>query len=75
MVSVVRLRAICRNSAWDRLFRFESSALVASSKIRIFGFLSTARAIANPLLFAAGKLEAALADRRLIPSGNEVTNS
>ncbi len=47
MVSVVRLRAICRSSAWIAFSDLESSALVASSKIRIFGFLSTARAIAT----------------------------
>jgi hypothetical protein len=37
IVSVVWLRAIARSSAWIAFLRRESSALVASSKIRIAG--------------------------------------
>jgi hypothetical protein len=47
MTSVVRFSAILLSSAWIDFSAFESSADVASSKIRIFGFLRMARAIAT----------------------------
>jgi hypothetical protein len=47
MVSVVRSCAMRLNSAWIAFSDFESSADVASSKIRIRGPFSTARAIAT----------------------------
>ncbi len=47
MTSAVWFAAIARSSAWIASSAFESSADVASSKIRIAGFFSSVRAIAT----------------------------
>jgi hypothetical protein len=47
MIKVVRPTATCSSSAWIAFSVLESSAEVASSKIRIGGFLSSARAMAT----------------------------
>lgn len=47
ITSVVRFSAICLRSAWMAFSDFESKAEVASSKIRMRGFLSIARAMAT----------------------------
>ena len=47
MTSVVRPTAMRSSSAWIAFSDFESSADVASSKIRMAGFFSSARAIAT----------------------------
>jgi hypothetical protein len=47
MISVVRPIAIRSSSAWIAFSLAESSAEVASSKIRMAGFFSSARAIAT----------------------------
>ena len=46
ITSVVRFSAIFFSSAWIAFSVRESSAEVASSKIRIFGLVTSARAIA-----------------------------
>ncbi len=62
---VVRPRSIASSVAWMSASVLLSSALVASSRIRIGGSLSRVRAIAHALLLAARKLEPALADARV----------
>ena len=65
ITSVVRSREISASSAWIDFSVRESSAEVASSKMRIGGFFSTRARDRHALLLAAGELQAALAHRRL----------
>jgi hypothetical protein len=64
MTSVVRPCAMRSSSAWIAFSERESSAEVASSKIRMRGFLRMRAGDRHALLLAAGELESALADLR-----------
>jgi hypothetical protein len=69
IVSVVRSSAILRSSAWIAFSDFESSADVASSKIRIRGSFENGAGDRDALLLPARKLEPALADRGRVALG------
>ena len=56
------------DAALNRLFRLESSAEVASSKIQDRRVLQQGAGDRDTLLFAAGELEAALADTAVVAS-------
>ena len=69
MTSVVLSCATLRSSAWMARSLAESSAEVASSKIRIGGFFSSVRAIATRCFSPPDELEAALADHGVVALG------
>ncbi len=69
MMRAVRFFSGSASACWMRCSLSESSELVASSRMRIDGSFSSARAMRDALALAAGKLHAALADDRRVAFG------